>query len=61
MKINMKHLPSKLNCLNHKGQAIIICCALAMRSSGAHKVLFAKGDANLVNDDGRSNLEGKLN
>ena len=60
LNIPLGDLPSKLDYLNDKEQAIITCCASGIRSAGAAKLLSAKGYANVVNGGGWSNLESKL-
>jgi len=58
--IPLGDLPSRLDYLKDKDQAIITCCASGMRSAGAAKLLSAKGYTNVVNGGGWSSLEGKL-
>ena len=60
LNIPLGELPSKLDYLKDKDQAIITCCASGMRSAAAQKLLSAKGYTNVVNGGGWSNLEGKL-
>ena len=60
LNIPLGDLPSKLDYLKDKDQAIITCCASGMRSAAAQKLLSAKGYTNVVNGGGWSNLEGKL-
>ena len=49
LNIPLGDLPSKLDYLKDKNQAIITCCASGKRSAGAAKLLSAKGYTNLVN------------
>ena len=60
LNIPLGDLPSKLDYLKYKEQAIITCCASGIRSAGAQKLLSAKGYTNVVNGGGWSNLESKL-
>ena len=60
LNIPLGDLPSKLDYLKDKDQAIITCCASGIRSAGAAKLLSAKGYTNVVNGGAWSNLEGKL-
>ena len=60
LNIPLGDLPSKLDCLKGKDQAIITCGASGIRSAGAHKLLSSKGYTNVVNGGGWSNLEKKL-
>ena len=60
LNIPLGDLSSKLDYLKDKDQAIITCCASGIRSSGAAKLLSAKGYTNVVNGGGWSNLESKL-
>ena len=60
LNIPLGDLPSKLDYLKDKDQAIITCCASGIRSAGAAKLLSAKGYNNVVNGGGWSNLESKL-
>jgi len=60
LNIPLSDLPSKLDYLKDKDQAIITCCASGMRSAGATKLLSAKGYTNVVNGGGWSSLECKL-
>jgi len=60
LNIPLGELPSKLDYLKDKDQAIITCCASGMRSAGAARLLSAKGYTNVVNGGGWSSLEGKL-
>jgi phage shock protein E len=60
LNIPLGDLSSKLDYLKDKYQAIITCCASGIRSSGAQKLLSAKGYTNVVNGGGWSNLKSKL-
>ena len=60
LNIPLGDLPSRLDYLKDKDQAIITCCASGMRSAVAAKLLSAKGYTNVVNGGGWSSLEGKL-
>ena len=60
LNIPLGELPSKLDYLKNKDQAIITCCASGIRSAGARKLLSSKGYTNVVNGGGWSNLERKL-
>ena len=60
LNIPLVDLPSRLDYLQDKDQAIITCCASGIRSSGAQKLLSSKGYTNVVNGGGWSNLERKL-
>ena len=57
LNIPLGELPSKLDYLKDKYQAIITCCASGIRSAGAQKLLSSKGDTNVVNGGVWSNLE----
>ena len=60
LNIPLGKLPSKLDYLKDKDQAIITCCASGIRSAGARKLLSSKGYTNVVNGGGWSSLESKL-
>ena len=60
LNIPLGELPSKLDYLKDKDQAIITCCASGIRSADARKLLSSKGYTNVVNGGGWSNLEKKL-
>ena len=60
LNIPLGDLPSKLDYLKDKNQAIITCCVSGMRSAGAAKLLSAKGYTNVVNGGSWSSLESKL-
>ena len=61
LNIPLSELPSKLDYLKDKNQAIITCYASGIRSAGAQKLLSSKGYTNVVNGGGWSNLKRKLN
>jgi len=60
LNIPLGDLPSKLDYLKDKDQAIITCCASGIRSAGAAKLLSDKGYTNVVNGGGWSSLKSKL-
>ena len=60
LNIPLGDLPSNLDYLKDKDQAIITCCVSGIRSAGAAKILSAKGYTNVVNGGGWSNLKSKL-
>ena len=60
VNIPLSELPYKLDQFKDKKQPIITCCASGMRSSGAAKILFAKGYSNVVNGGSWSILKRKI-
>ena len=60
LNIPLGDLPSKLDYLKDKDQAIITCCASGIRSAGAQKLLSYNGYANVLNGGGWLDLERKL-
>ena len=60
LNIHLLDLPSKLDYLQDKDQAIITCCASGFRSGGTQKLLSANCYTIVINGGGWSNLECKL-